>query len=67
MPAVDRILETALYVDDLDRATAFYAQVLGLAAMDAGVAPLQADMSFGFSMAGLVVWFRSVRYWRFVA
>ncbi len=29
-PALDRILETALYVDDLDAATAFYGDVLGL-------------------------------------
>jgi catechol 2,3-dioxygenase-like lactoylglutathione lyase family enzyme len=33
MPAIDHILETALYVDDLDRATDFYAQVLGLASL----------------------------------
>jgi catechol 2,3-dioxygenase-like lactoylglutathione lyase family enzyme len=31
MPQLDRILETALYVDDLDRAARFYAEVLGLA------------------------------------
>jgi catechol 2,3-dioxygenase-like lactoylglutathione lyase family enzyme len=31
MPTLDRVLETALYVDDLDRAAAFYADVLGLA------------------------------------
>jgi catechol 2,3-dioxygenase-like lactoylglutathione lyase family enzyme len=31
MPKLDRVLETALYVDDLDRAAAFYADVLGLA------------------------------------
>ncbi len=36
MPRLDAVLETALYVDDLDRARAFYADVLGLA-------PLQAD------------------------
>jgi catechol 2,3-dioxygenase-like lactoylglutathione lyase family enzyme len=30
MTMLDRILETALYVDDLERAAAFYAQVLGL-------------------------------------
>lgn len=29
-PRLDRILETALYVDDLDAAEAFYARVLGL-------------------------------------
>jgi catechol 2,3-dioxygenase-like lactoylglutathione lyase family enzyme len=27
MPKVDRVLETALYVDDLDRAAAFYAEL----------------------------------------
>lgn len=30
VPKLDAILETALYVDDLDRARAFYEQVLGL-------------------------------------
>jgi catechol 2,3-dioxygenase-like lactoylglutathione lyase family enzyme len=33
MPSLDRVLETALYVDDLGRAAAFYADVLGLAAL----------------------------------
>ena len=36
MPKLDRVLETALYVDDLGRAAGFYADVLGLA-------PLYAD------------------------
>jgi len=31
MPKLDRVLETSLYVDDLARAAAFYAGVLGLA------------------------------------
>ena len=31
VPRLDRVLETVLYVDDLDRACAFYEQVLGLA------------------------------------
>jgi catechol-2,3-dioxygenase len=30
MPALDRVLETALYVDDLDRAGRFYEEVLRL-------------------------------------
>jgi catechol 2,3-dioxygenase-like lactoylglutathione lyase family enzyme len=30
MPSLDRVLETALYVDDLGRAAAFYADVLEL-------------------------------------
>jgi catechol 2,3-dioxygenase-like lactoylglutathione lyase family enzyme len=30
MPKLDRVLETALYVDDLDRAAAFYVDVLEL-------------------------------------
>ena len=30
MPALNSILETALYVDDLDRASAFYESALGL-------------------------------------
>ena len=33
MPKLDRVLETALYVDDLARAAAFYADVLGLASL----------------------------------
>ena len=30
MPKLDQVLETVLYVDDLDRAALFYANVLGL-------------------------------------
>jgi catechol 2,3-dioxygenase-like lactoylglutathione lyase family enzyme len=30
MPKLDRVLETCLYVEDLDRAASFYEQVLGL-------------------------------------
>jgi catechol 2,3-dioxygenase-like lactoylglutathione lyase family enzyme len=30
MPRINRVLETVLYVDDLDRAGPFYGQVLGL-------------------------------------
>ena len=33
MPALAAILETSLYVDDLDRAAAFYEGVMGLAAL----------------------------------
>ena len=33
MPKLSGVIETALYVDDLDRARAFYQDVLGLAAM----------------------------------
>jgi catechol 2,3-dioxygenase-like lactoylglutathione lyase family enzyme len=33
MPRLNRIIETALYVDDLDRAAAFYERKLGLAPM----------------------------------
>jgi catechol 2,3-dioxygenase-like lactoylglutathione lyase family enzyme len=33
--SLDRVLETALYVDDLGRAAAFYADVLGLTALHA--------------------------------
>ena len=32
-PKLGRVLETALYVDDLERAAAFYEQVLGLASV----------------------------------
>jgi catechol 2,3-dioxygenase-like lactoylglutathione lyase family enzyme len=34
MPAIAHLLETALYVDDIDRATAFYRDVLGLRVLD---------------------------------
>jgi catechol 2,3-dioxygenase-like lactoylglutathione lyase family enzyme len=33
IPKLGRVLETALYVDDLERAAAFYEQVLGLASI----------------------------------
>jgi catechol 2,3-dioxygenase-like lactoylglutathione lyase family enzyme len=36
MPPVTRILETALYVDDVPRVVAFYRDVLGLRALDDG-------------------------------
>jgi catechol 2,3-dioxygenase-like lactoylglutathione lyase family enzyme len=35
MPTLDRVLETSLYVDDLDRAAAFYAEVFELASLHA--------------------------------
>src|SRR5213594_4295803 len=36
MPLIRRILETALYVDDLESVTAFYRDVLGLRILDSG-------------------------------
>jgi catechol 2,3-dioxygenase-like lactoylglutathione lyase family enzyme len=33
MPKLDRVIETAIYVDDLDRAAAFYEQVMDLPLM----------------------------------
>jgi catechol 2,3-dioxygenase-like lactoylglutathione lyase family enzyme len=39
VPGLDRVLETALYVDDLDRAARFYEDVLGLK-------PLTSDSRF---------------------
>ncbi|MBW8877978.1 MAG: VOC family protein [Acidobacteria bacterium] len=36
MPAIERVLETALYCDDLDRAAAFYRDIMGLRILDAG-------------------------------
>jgi catechol 2,3-dioxygenase-like lactoylglutathione lyase family enzyme len=33
MPQLDRVLETCLYVDDLDRAASFYERLLGLAVL----------------------------------
>jgi len=35
-PVIRRVLETALYVDDMPRAVAFYRDVLGLRVMDGG-------------------------------
>jgi catechol 2,3-dioxygenase-like lactoylglutathione lyase family enzyme len=39
LPKLSGVIETALYVDDLDRARAFYEKVLGLV-------PLTADSRF---------------------
>jgi len=36
MPRVRRVLETALYVEDLDRAVRFYERVIGLSAISRG-------------------------------
>lgn len=36
MPKLERILETALYFDDLEAAAAFYRDILGLTVLDAG-------------------------------
>jgi len=36
MPSITRVLETALYADDLPRTLAFYRDVLGLSVMSAG-------------------------------
>jgi catechol 2,3-dioxygenase-like lactoylglutathione lyase family enzyme len=46
MPAINGVLETALYVDDLDRAQAFYQHILGFS-------PLYADQRLrAFEVAG---------------
>jgi len=45
MPALDRILETALYVENLNRAAAFYENVLGLK-------PVNKDQRFAGYVAG---------------
>ena len=47
MPPIARILETALYVDDLDRATAFYRDVIGLTALLEGPRLVAFDASAG--------------------
>jgi len=36
MPRIDRILETAIHVDDMERAVGFYERVVGLAVMSRG-------------------------------
>lgn len=62
MPTIDRVLETALYVDDLDRAIAFYRDVLGfrilvpgprLTAMDAGGSTVLLLFKKGASIEGI--------------
>ena len=62
MPVITRILETALYVDDLDAVVAFYRDVLGLrvleasprlVAMDAGQATVLLLFGRGATDSGL--------------
>jgi catechol 2,3-dioxygenase-like lactoylglutathione lyase family enzyme len=43
MPTITRILETALYADDLDAVVAFYRDVLGLRVLDAGTRLVSMD------------------------
>jgi len=45
LPSITHMLETALYVDDIERATAFYRDVLGLSVMSAG--PRMASIDAG--------------------
>ena len=62
MPRIDRLLETALYVDDLERVAAFYRDVPGLTvlidaaprlvAMDAGQASILLLFKRGEATAG---------------
>ena len=47
MPPIARILETALYVDDLDRAKAFYRNVIGLTLLVDGPRLVALDASAG--------------------
>jgi catechol 2,3-dioxygenase-like lactoylglutathione lyase family enzyme len=42
-PPIRRVVETALYCDDLERATAFYRDVLGLRVLDAGARLVSID------------------------
>ena len=62
MPVITRILETALYVDDLERAVSFYQGLLGLrvlesssrlVSMDAGQATVLLLFHRGATLAGL--------------
>lgn len=64
MPAITRLLETALYVDDMDRATGFYRDVLGLrvldasprlVAMDAGASTLLLLFRRGATLGGAAI------------
>lgn len=43
VPPIRRVVETALYCDDLERATAFYRDVLGLRVLDAGARLVSID------------------------
>ena len=61
-PAIRRVVETALYVDDMDRAVAFYRDVLGfpvlsagarLTALDAGAGTLLLLFARGATLEGL--------------
>jgi len=61
MPPITRLLETAIYVDDLDRTVAFYRDVLGLrvldasarlVAMDAGQATVLLLFQHGATLSG---------------
>ena len=49
MPRITRVLETALYVDDLDVNVAFYRDVMGFSVLDAG------DRLVAMSRSGTVV------------
>ena len=62
VPRIQRVVETALYCDDLPRATAFYRDVLGLAVMaesprlvsvDAGAATVLLLFQRGATLGGL--------------
>jgi catechol 2,3-dioxygenase-like lactoylglutathione lyase family enzyme len=64
MPTIQRLLETALYCDDLDRAVAFYRDVLGfsilvpgprLTAMDAGGSTVLLLFKKGASIEGIAL------------
>lgn len=46
-PAIARVLETALYFDDLDRAAAFYVDTMGLRVLDAGSRLVSIDAGQG--------------------
>ena len=46
-PGVRRVVETALYVDDMERAVAFYRDVLGLRPMGAGARLTPMDAGAG--------------------
>jgi catechol 2,3-dioxygenase-like lactoylglutathione lyase family enzyme len=46
-PAVARVLETALYFDDLDRAAAFYVETMGLRVLDTGSRLVSIDAGQG--------------------
>ena len=59
MPKLDSILETALYVDDMDRATAFYEIVMQLSSL------MKSDRLCAYDVSGASVLLLFIRHGTF--